>query len=132
MRSPKRQLSEHLDSTEPLAECVDEAPRALLPPDTSDRSSRPRRSADEYLRSKYPDCLTGQDSVSKHSVTQTDTTRLLVYSPYFLDSSYYKSLVIRTLLALLVTCPKLCILVLHWQLAMSVGFFFRFFYFTIA
>ena len=57
VRSPERQLSEHLDSTEPLAECVDEAPRALLPPDTSDRSSRPRRSADEYLRSKYPDCV---------------------------------------------------------------------------
>ena len=57
VRSSERQLSEHLDSTEPLAECVDEAPRALLPPDTSDRSSRPRRSADEYLRSKYPDCV---------------------------------------------------------------------------
>ena len=65
--------------------------------------------------------------MSKHSVTQTDTTRLLVYSPYFLDSSYYKSLVIWTLFALLVTCPKLCILVLHWQLAMSVGFSFLFF-----
>ena len=70
--------------------------------------------------------------MSKHSVTQTDTTRLLVYSPYILDSAYDKSLVIWTLFALLVTCPKLCILVLHWQLAMSVGFSFLFFYFTIA
>ena len=63
--------------------------------------------------------------MSKHSVTQTDTTRLLVYSPYFLDSSYYKSLVIWTLFALLVTCPKLCILVLHWQRLL--GFLFCFF-----
>ena len=70
--------------------------------------------------------------MSKPSVTQTDTTRLLVYSPYFLDSSYYESLVIWTLFALLVTRPKLYILVLHWQLAMSVGFSFLFFYFTIA
>ena len=54
------------------------------------------------------------------------------YSPYILDSAYDKSLVIWTLFALLVTCPKLCILVLHWQLAMSVGFSFLFFYFTIA
>ena len=52
---PKGELSDPLDSTEPLAECTEEASRPLLPPDTSDSSSRPPRSVDKYLRSKYPD-----------------------------------------------------------------------------
>ena len=55
VRSPEVELSDPLDQTEPLAECVEGAPRPPLPQDVSDCSSRPRRSADEYLISKYPD-----------------------------------------------------------------------------
>ena len=55
VRSPEVEISDPPDRTEPLTECVEEAPQPLLPPDASGRSSRPRRSADEYLRSKYPD-----------------------------------------------------------------------------
>ena len=55
VQSPQGEFSDPLDSTEPLTECIEEAPRPLLSPNASDRSSRPCRSSDEYLRSKYPD-----------------------------------------------------------------------------
>lgn len=55
VQSPQGEFSDPLDSTEPLTECVGEAPRPLLSPNASDRSSRSRRSSDEHLRSKYPD-----------------------------------------------------------------------------
>ena len=55
VRSPKGEILDPLDCTEPLTECVEKVSRPPLSPNASDRSSRPRWSADEYLRSKYPD-----------------------------------------------------------------------------
>ena len=53
VRLPEVELSDPPDRTEPPTECVEEAPQPPLPLDASGRSSRPRLSADEYLRSKY-------------------------------------------------------------------------------
>ena len=55
VRLPEVELSDPLDRTEPSTECVEEAPQPPLPLDATGRSSRPRQSADEYLRRKYLD-----------------------------------------------------------------------------
>ena len=51
---PEVGLSDPLGRMEPPTECAEEAPQRSLPLDASSCSSRPCRSVDEYLRSKYP------------------------------------------------------------------------------
>ena len=52
---PEVGLSDPPDRMEPPTESVEEAPQPPMPLDASVRSSKPRSSAGEYLRSKNPD-----------------------------------------------------------------------------
>jgi len=54
MRLPEVGPSDPLDRMKPPTEYIEEAPKPSLPLDASGCSSRPRKSVDEYLKSKYP------------------------------------------------------------------------------